>query len=626
LESKPFVVLLAFLFLFLVSAENIYAQEFLFSFGSEGSENGEFNQPFGIAIDSNENIYVGDNFNNRIQKFDKSGSFLKSWGVKGSDKGEFLNINGIAIDSKDNLYVIDGDLNERVQKFTSEGIFVTLWNLRMPGDISFLNPLDIAVDSKDSIYVLENAKNRVQVFDSEGNPITVWGATGSNDGELQNPVRLAIDPSDFLYILEYGNHRIQKFNESGSFLTKWGSFGEGNGEFSKPNGIGVDSKGNVYLLDSTGIKKFNESGSFLTKWGLPGSGNYEFDQPIYLSIGSSDKIYVADAGNNRISVFSQKEIPDLDNDGVKDDNDKCPDESENFNDFRDSDGCEDFWDPFNQQSISFNYPDFDFDGKWDGVDNCWTFYNPEQLPSDENECEKYPVEYDFSIKAIETSQKIPPGENATTLIKIEKESEVASQVRLSCDHDDEVECYLDPEIVWPNDKSILTVKTNNQTKKGNHLVTIISEGGGDKDFTAFNAIVNPMPNQKPTPIISHVTPVIVNKPVIFDATNSFDIDGNVTEWFWDFGGHGNSTEPKATYTFETEGLHPIQLMVKDDKGERESIKEEILVYPTFDPILIIMIGILILVAAIVGVMLISRKRDKKPKKFNIPNPKNSKLR
>jgi DNA-binding beta-propeller fold protein YncE len=68
---------------------NNQSYHFVGSFGSFGIEKGQFYGPQDIAIDSFGNVYVADSMNSRIQKFDNNGNFVTSWGSQGSDKGEF---------------------------------------------------------------------------------------------------------------------------------------------------------------------------------------------------------------------------------------------------------------------------------------------------------------------------------------------------------------------------------------------------------------------------------------------------------------------------------------------------------------------------------------------------------
>src|SRR5439155_20444205 len=54
---------------------------FLTTWGSAGSGPGQFNVPFCVAVDGSGNVFVGDEFNERIQKFDNGGTFLTAWGI-----------------------------------------------------------------------------------------------------------------------------------------------------------------------------------------------------------------------------------------------------------------------------------------------------------------------------------------------------------------------------------------------------------------------------------------------------------------------------------------------------------------------------------------------------------------
>ena len=86
--------------LFLVpsaGAEGGYS--FLRAWGEYGSSgNGEFDGPYGIAIDNSDNLYVADSYNDRIQKFDANGGIFTTWGSSGSGNGQFDYPVGIAID------------------------------------------------------------------------------------------------------------------------------------------------------------------------------------------------------------------------------------------------------------------------------------------------------------------------------------------------------------------------------------------------------------------------------------------------------------------------------------------------------------------------------------------------
>jgi len=278
---------------------------FVTKWGTEGTADGQFKYPYGVAVDSSGNVYIADTYNSRIQKFDTTGSFIAKWESAGYSDVQFYYPTGVAVDSSDNVYV---DANTRIQKFSSNGTFLLKWGTAGTGNGQFWYPRDIAVDSSGNVYVADSGNYRIQKFSSTGSFLTKWGSGGSSDGKFYEPRGIAVDPSGNVYVADNGNNRIQKFNSTGSFLTKWGSLGSGDGQFNYPEGIAVDSSGNVYVADRDNyrIQKFNSTGTFLTKWGTEGTGDGQFWYPSGVAVDSSGIVYVADNENNRIQKFARE--------------------------------------------------------------------------------------------------------------------------------------------------------------------------------------------------------------------------------------------------------------------------------------------------------------------------------
>ncbi|MEE8483620.1 MAG: hypothetical protein V3S46_03400, partial [Nitrospinota bacterium] len=66
--------------------------------GKSGGEPGEFNEPMGIAVDTDGNVFVADARNSRVQKFTDDGKFILQWGTRGDKDGEFGKPVGVAVD------------------------------------------------------------------------------------------------------------------------------------------------------------------------------------------------------------------------------------------------------------------------------------------------------------------------------------------------------------------------------------------------------------------------------------------------------------------------------------------------------------------------------------------------
>ena len=96
--------------------------------GTEGSGDGQFNTPEGLAVDSLGNVYVTDTFNYRIQKFDTSGNFITKWRSPGSGDSQFDHPRRITVDEFGKVYVPDpttlSSHNGRVQIFAPDGAFL----------------------------------------------------------------------------------------------------------------------------------------------------------------------------------------------------------------------------------------------------------------------------------------------------------------------------------------------------------------------------------------------------------------------------------------------------------------------------------------------------------------------
>ncbi len=284
---------------------NNYAYES--TFGVNGTDNGQFSSPFGIALDSNNNIYVVDSGNGRIQKFDSSGNYITQWGTWGSENGQFNWPYSIAIDKANNVYVGDQS-NGRIQKFDSSGNYITQWGTWGSENGQFSDLRFIAVDSSNNIYVADSGNNRIQKFDSSGNYITQWGTPGNENGQFGNPQGLTIDSSNNVYVIDNTN-RIQKFDSLGNYILQWNDSALNNDQISShfqgPEGLSVDLFNNIYLADkgNSRIIKFDSLGNYLTQFGTQGSDDGQLNNPEDLVVDSTGNVYIADANNNRIQKF-----------------------------------------------------------------------------------------------------------------------------------------------------------------------------------------------------------------------------------------------------------------------------------------------------------------------------------
>jgi predicted membrane-bound mannosyltransferase/DNA-binding beta-propeller fold protein YncE len=286
--------------------------------GLPGSENGQFQAPRSLAVAPDGTIYVADSRNNRIQHLNAKGEFINSWGrfadvAQGDAPGGTFNEPwGIAVAPNGNVYVVD-TWNYRVQKFTAAGKFISMWGTNGFGNtpMEFYGPRGVTVDKKGNVYVVDTGNKRIVVFDAKDNYLTQFGTPGMEAGELDEPVGIALDDNGLAYITDTWNQRVQVFapDPTGMIYTSiktWDvSAWFGQSLENKPF-IAVDKNQNVFISDPEGCRviEFSSAGVPIRTWGDCGFAENQFSLPVGLAFDESGGLWISDAGeNNRLLHF-----------------------------------------------------------------------------------------------------------------------------------------------------------------------------------------------------------------------------------------------------------------------------------------------------------------------------------
>jgi DNA-binding beta-propeller fold protein YncE len=173
---------------------------------------GQFNNPTDLAFDPQGNLYVVDQGNSRVQKFDAQGNFVQVIGGRGEANGQFTRPRGVAIDASGNLYVTDLS-TFLIQKFDAQGRYLARIG-QSHGEEHFWLMRGVATDSQGRVYTVDGLNHRVQVFDPQGRLVLEFGQSGTADGQFSDPEDLTLDAQGNLYLVDKGNHRVLKFRLS----------------------------------------------------------------------------------------------------------------------------------------------------------------------------------------------------------------------------------------------------------------------------------------------------------------------------------------------------------------------------------------------------------------------------
>lgn len=219
--------------------------EVLKSFGSQGIVEGQFNFPYCLALNRRGNlIVVSDSQNHRVQIVTPSGRLVKSFGGFGDEVGKLKHPLGVAIDSDDVIYVADSG-NSRIQIFSREGIPRGLIVSK-----EMACPWGVAISQTGHIVATDYNNHRVCVFNKDGSVALQFGSRGDTDGLLNNPAGITVDDQGQYVVADRSNHRVQIFQPNGTFATKFGGKGQGDGLMLFPAGVAVDKKGHLYVADT----------------------------------------------------------------------------------------------------------------------------------------------------------------------------------------------------------------------------------------------------------------------------------------------------------------------------------------------------------------------------------------
>jgi DNA-binding beta-propeller fold protein YncE len=268
---------------------------------------GNYRQPSDVVAGTNDRVYVLDGVNNRVKVHAGSGQHLFSFGTTGTGNGEFNFPLGIGIDETNRIYVADSG-NHRIQIFSPEGVFLANLSTETdPNQIKPSDPTDVApyLPLK-RCYVVDNDNHRVIIYNLETmKPLKSQGIMGLGKKEFRFPFLLDIDSEGNLYVVEVINTRVKVLDPDGNYMISIGEWGVEPGCFYRPKGVAIDPSGRVFVSDSYlgVIQAFDREGRFLFVLGDEKGNVKKFKAPTGIFIDKTNKLYVAEMLADRVQVI-----------------------------------------------------------------------------------------------------------------------------------------------------------------------------------------------------------------------------------------------------------------------------------------------------------------------------------
>ena len=255
---------------------------------------------------------------------------------------------GVAIDSQNRIYVADSVLHA-VRRINADGTMTTIAGTGTSGNTgdggpatsARLNtPVRLAFDAAGNLFIADSGNNKIRRVTPAGIISTVVGSgTAGNTGDggqatsarLRTPYDVAFGPDGSMYIADRANHKIRKVTPAGIISTFAGSGTAGyNGDgitatsarLNSPYGVDVDSDGNVYIadFDNERVRKVDTNRVITTYAGtgiatIDGDGGPAIEaglhKPMYVYAAPSGDLYIGESNNNRIRLVHDHNIDTL---------------------------------------------------------------------------------------------------------------------------------------------------------------------------------------------------------------------------------------------------------------------------------------------------------------------------
>ena len=266
------------------------------AFGMAGSDGGEFNLPWGVAIRDDGCIAVADHANSRIQIFDHQGTFLH---VLTSDEAEKIRLpTGIDFDLDHNLVTFDSE-SRSVKILDSAGRLIT----NMSNSIELGSRVEgVSIDTQGRIIITDSSNGRVLVFHHSGHLCLEFGGNGNK--KLERPSSAVFYQGRFI-VSDTFNHCLKVYNRHGVFLQQIGRPGMEPGQFRQPRGLTVDLAGNILVCDSGNhrVQILDCDGNFVRSFECLGREAHNFCLPYAIAVGKQGEVVVSDCNNHCIQIF-----------------------------------------------------------------------------------------------------------------------------------------------------------------------------------------------------------------------------------------------------------------------------------------------------------------------------------
>ena len=261
--------------------------------------NAGLSEPYGLAASRDGSVFVVDRGANRVIRFNSDLKPENQIGGYGLGMESFNRPTFVAVDNELNIYISDEN-NRRVARFDARLNYVD--DIRFADEedpFRFGYPSGIGVTSYGEVWIADREKNRLCRFNNIGRFDRFLGDFGSPEGQLANPEKIVTDIDGKFYVCDADHRRLVIYDEFGNFIRKL--------VFSDIDYLiaAAIEKNAIWILDGSmsRILFADKNGKVLEQFGPILSGdNTALKQPSDLILLRDGRLLISDSGNRRILV------------------------------------------------------------------------------------------------------------------------------------------------------------------------------------------------------------------------------------------------------------------------------------------------------------------------------------
>lgn len=169
--------------------------------------------PRDIAVDGDGNVYISDTGNKRVRMYNQFGEWLRDIGSGGSELGQLDEPSGLEVGPNNQLYVAD-TWNQRISLFALDGVPATTFPVRGWYEDLGNRPYLAIDDARNLVYITDPDAGRILVYDGAGNCVGSFGQasdTVSALNQFQTVGGITVDQNGYVYVSDAGANRVLRF-------------------------------------------------------------------------------------------------------------------------------------------------------------------------------------------------------------------------------------------------------------------------------------------------------------------------------------------------------------------------------------------------------------------------------